>query len=138
MTALKWTAAKKARDLRQNLIHFCHAPRAVFATGHFAVIRADDLHSILLQLLQIALRGGVLPHAHIHGRGNHHRGICRQKQGCGQIIGHSLRHFGHDVCRGRRHKNKIRRTRQLYMSHLRFFGQVEQLSIDLGPRKGRN
>ena len=56
----------------------------------------------------------------------------------GQIIGQSLRHFRHDMGRGGRHQDKIRRTRQLDMPHLRLFGQVKQLCIDLRPRKGGN
>ena len=81
MTACKRSAAKKARNLRQNFIRLCHATRAIFTAGHLSVVGANHLNPILLQLLQIALRRGMLPHTDIHGGGNHNRGISGQQQG---------------------------------------------------------
>ena len=137
MTPRKRTVAEKARNPRQNFINFRHATRAILAAGHLTVIGANDLHPIPLQPLQIALRGGVMPHAHIHRGGNHHRCTCRQKQSRGQIIRHALRHFSHNLCRGGCHQNKVCGARQFYMAHLGLFGQVKQLCEDFRARKGR-
>ena len=60
-------------NLRRNRVRRAHAPRAKLAARHVAIIRPDNANTVINQLRKIALGCGMRPHAHIHGRRDHHR-----------------------------------------------------------------
>ena len=97
----------------------------MFTAGHIALVRACYCDAIAPQSGQIALGRGMLPHAHIHRRGNHHWRIRGQQQSRGQIIGQSPRHLGHQIRSGRGDNNQIGNTAQLDMAHLGLVTEVK-------------
>ena len=114
---------------RKDVGGFAHPARAIFTAGHVAFIRAGHQHTVALESVQIAPGCRMLPHAHVHGRGNQYRLVGRQ-QGCGcEIVGLAGCHPGHQVRCRRRHHHKVGNARQLNMSHLCFVGQIEKMRI---------
>jgi len=103
-------AAKRHINRRHDCAGFRHTTRTELTTGHLAVIRADNPDPIARQTRQIALRGGVLPHPHIHRRRDQHPFVGGQQQGRGQIIRHARRHSGDQIRRCRGHDHQIGRA----------------------------
>ena len=68
-------------DRGQDRLGFGHAAGAMLAAGHLALVWADKADAVIAQGGQIALGGGVLPHAHIHSGGQKYGRVGRQKQG---------------------------------------------------------
>jgi ring-opening amidohydrolase-like protein len=104
-----------------------HAARPIFAARHFAVIRPDENRPVGLKCFQVSLRGGMIPHPHVHGGGHQHALVGGEQRGGGQIVGVAGCQFRHQVGGCGRHHHNVRRTRQLYMPHLGFIGEAEQV-----------
>jgi len=124
-------------DGGEDLVRLRHAPEAVLAAGHVALVGADGHDAARLQGGEVRLGRGVLPHAHVHRRGDQHRLVGGEQRGGGQVVGAPLRHLGQDVGGGRRHHQQVGVARQLDVAHLRLVGEVEELAVDLVAAQGR-
>ena len=118
-------------DRRQDRRWFRKPPRAEFVAGHRALVRPDHMDAARSQQCHVRLRRGVQPHANVHRRSDQHRLVSCQQQRRRQIARKPRGHLRQDVGRGRRHHDKIGTARKLYVSHLAFIGQREQVGIDL-------
>ena len=108
-----------------------HPAGAEFTAGHLAFVRAHKADAIGTQRGDIALRGGVIPHAHIHRWGNQYLRVCSQQKRRSQIIGQPLRHLGHQISRRRRNYDQISRAGEFDMAHFGFIRQIKEILIDL-------
>ena len=75
------------------------------------MVRVHDFHRTRSQHRDIFLRGGVIPHVHIHRRSDHDRSCASQIQGGEKIIGDAARKFRNDVGRGGGYEKKVRALR---------------------------
>ena len=127
---------QRALDGRDDLQRFGHAARSVFATGHVALVRTDDHDAVTAQRGEVALRGRVVPHAHVHRRGDHDRRVSGHQQGRRQVVRVAPCHLRHEV-RGRRcHHHEVRHAGQLDMAHLRLAREVEEVGVHVFPGQG--
>ena len=134
---VRYFTGKFSGHARGNYVGLLHPPGAKLAAGHVSIGRLQNANAVSDQLGKIALRGGVRPHAHIHGRGNHHRLVgCQQGCAC-QIIGRAMRHARHNISRGRCHENKVGIARQLDMAHFGLIRQIEEIFINPVARHAR-
>ncbi len=72
---------------------FGEASGAGHAAGEISAAGFDDLDSALAQSFQILLRGGMVPHVYVHGRGDDDRRCGREKESGQEIVGDSLGKF---------------------------------------------
>ena len=73
---------------------------------------AYDNHAPLLQQPQVLLRGRVVEHVGIHGRGGHHgRGSSKHSAGEG-VVGHTVGQLRQHVCSGGRNEHRVGGFRQ--------------------------
>ncbi len=108
-----------------------HAAGPVFAAGHLALVGADKLDAVGFERGEIALRGGVLPHAHIHRRRGEHLLVGGEQHGGGEIVGQTMRHLGEKVGGRRRDHDQIGLARQTDMPDLGLVLEVEEIGEDL-------
>jgi hypothetical protein len=94
-------AAKGAEDGVGDGLGLGHAACAHHAAGQLACARLDDAHAALAEGFEVRLGCRVLPHVHIHGRGNQHRRLGGQVQGGEEIVGDAVSKFGQDIGRRR-------------------------------------
>ena len=55
----------------------------------------------------VGLGRGVLPHADVHRRGDHHRLVGGEQQGGGEVVGDARGHLGEEVGGGRADQHQI-------------------------------
>src|SRR6185437_15082888 len=77
------------------------------AAGKIAAVGVHHPHAAFTKDFNVGLRGGVLPHVHVHSRRNHHRSGGGQEESCKEIIGFAMGEFGQNVSRGGRHNERI-------------------------------
>src|SRR5882672_3197427 len=65
-------------DLARSIGRFEHASHPRFPAGLVAGIGAEDDEPVPMQLLDVALGGGVFPHLSVHRRRYHQRALARQ------------------------------------------------------------
>ena len=106
------------------------AAGAVFAAGHRAFVGLHHLDPRLAQPGHVALRGGVLPHAHVHRRDCHDRLVGREDQRGREIVGDARRHLGEQVGGRRADHNQVGLAAQLDVPHFGFVLEVPQRGID--------
>ena len=105
------------------------AARAVFAAGHRAFIGIEHMDAARDQVLDVVLRGGMLPHPHIHRRHCQHWFISREQQRGRHIVSDAVRHLGEQIGRGRADDNQIGAARQLDVAHLDLTGQIPERGV---------
>ncbi len=127
---------QQAKNIGDNGVDFRQASGAEFATGHWPDIGLHHMHAIFAQLGDIALGGGMVPHAHIHGRHHHDPLVGRQQCSRGQIIGVAIGSLGQQVGRCGTDHNQIGRAGQFNMTHFGLIGQVEQVLKHFLPAQG--
>ena len=138
MLAGQRTRGQRGLDRGEDRAGFGHAAGAMFAAGHVAGVRPGDRNAIRDQGGQVALRGGMAPHVHIHRRRDQDRLVRRHQQGRGQIIGMTTAHPGHQIGGAGRDNNQIGGAAELDMAHLGFGSQVEKILVHRGAGKGRD
>ena len=99
------------------------------ALGHFARVRADDVHAVRGELREIALRRLGRPHPRIHGRRDQDRLIGREQHGGGEIVGVAAGHFRHEIRRCGRDDNEIGVAGQADMADVELALRIEQIRI---------
>ena len=99
------------------------------ALGHFARVRADDVHAVGDELREIALRRLCRPHPRVHGRRNENRLVGREQHGGGEIVGMAARHFRHEIGGRRRDHDEIGVARQANMTDVELALRIEQIGI---------
>ncbi len=134
---------QRAFDRRDDRQRFGHAARAEFAAGHLAVVRPDEQHAVAAQGRNVALGGGVQPHAHVHRRRDQHALVGRQQRRRGEIVGEAERHAREEVGGRRRDDEEVGLARELDVAHARLFRRGEQvgahrLAAERLGRKGRD
>jgi hypothetical protein len=72
-------------DGSQDLGCLGHAAGSVLAAGHVAVIGPDHHDAVLSERCQVALGGRVLPHAHVHRRGDEDRLVGGKQRRGGEV-----------------------------------------------------
>jgi hypothetical protein len=82
-------------QFQYDLKGFQHAATAHLTAGLFASSRAKHMHAIVFELIDIALGGRIVPHFHIHGRGNRHGAIAGQYKVIKQIVSEPVCVFRH-------------------------------------------
>jgi hypothetical protein len=77
---------------------FGHAAGADGAAGLPAFCRSDELHAVFEDAFGVALGGGVVPHAFVHGGGEEDFvGVGGEEDGGDEIVGETVGHFGESV-----------------------------------------
>ena len=90
-----------------------------FAARHRPRVGPHEQDAIALETFDVALRSGVLPHPHVHGRRDKGAFVGRQQQ-CGrQIVSEAAGHAGEKIGRRRRDHDEIGGARQLDMADQR-------------------
>jgi len=128
----------RGRGCRHDVERLGHAARAVFAARHHAVAGADREHAVGREGRPVAARGGVEPHADVHGGGQQHALVGGEQQGRGEVVGEALGHLGHEVRGSGRHHQEFGAARQLDMAHLGLVGEREQVVVDPAAREARH
>ncbi len=100
----------------ENLVRLGHPSDAFGSTTQPTLLWIHKDHSIVTQLLDVALDGGFLPHFAIHGRRGNHRSGEAEIQGTTKIVGLSRRGFAEEVRCRRDNAQQLGRSRQLDMS----------------------
>ena len=83
------------------------SPDAFVAAGEHSFLWADEVHSPLLQLLDVFLRGRVLPHLSVHGRGHEDGSKCGKMDGREGVSAETVRKLRHTIGRRGGDKNEI-------------------------------
>ena len=122
-------------DFQPDHFRFRQPPGAEFAAGHFAFRRRHHPYARIAQPGDVALRGAMMPHAHVHRRHGKHRLVGGEDQRGGEIIGDAGGHLGHQVRRGGADDYQIGRTAELDMADLRLVLQIPQRGVDLTAGK---
>ena len=112
----------------------CHAARSEFTASHVAVIRPDKMDTVGHQLLDIALRGAVGPHAHIHGGGDKDGLVGGNEERGGEIAREACAHFGQQIGGGGDHDQQVRVARQLDMADCSRIREIKEVRIDFVTR----
>ena len=99
---------------------------AELAAGHRAFVGLKHSDAALPQEGDVAHRGGMLPHPHIHRRHGQNRLVSCQQQGGGKIVGNPARHLGEQVCSRRADDHQVGLPRELDMPHLDLVLEVPQ------------
>ena len=134
---------QRAFDRRDDRQRLGHAAGPIFAAGHFPVVRPDEQHAVAAQGRDVALGGGVQPHAQVHRRRDQRALVGRQQRRRREIVGEAERHVGDEVGGRRRDDQEVGLARELDVAHARLFRRGEQVGADrlaaerLG-RKGRD
>ena len=79
--------AKHGLDPLIDIRRLGQPPGPKFAAGHRAFVGLQHGDAVGLQLLDVPLRRGMLPHADVHRRGDDNRLVGRQQQGRREIVG---------------------------------------------------
>ncbi len=130
----------KARNRLPDRLRLGQPARAIFAARHRPFVRVQHRHPVIAQSRDIAPRGGMIPHAHVHRGHGDHRLVGRQQQRGRQIVGDPRRHLRHQVgARGANH-HQIRLAAQLDVAHLGLVLKIPQRGIDrlFGQRRQRH
>src|SRR6202030_738724 len=94
-------------DRRQNFLMPRESSSSHHAASQITFIRLHNIHAALSQLRNIFLCRRVIPHIHVHRRGDHHRCSRRQIQSAQKIIRNSAREFSNNVRRGRSNQQQV-------------------------------
>ena len=66
----------------EDLLGLGHPPHSELALGRLALVGADQLHAAVAKRRRVRLRGGMRPHARVHGRRDEHRAaVCQRRLG---------------------------------------------------------
>ena len=103
-------ASSPSAELVHDVLRLGQAARAEFAARHLALGRLDHLDAVGLELRDIALRRGVLPHADVHRRRDDDRLVGREQQGRREVVGDARRHLGEQVGGRRADQHEIGRA----------------------------
>ena len=95
-----------------------------FAARHLAFGRFDHSDAVSLQLRNVALGRGVLPHPDVHRGRDNHRLVGSEQQGRRKIVRHSRRHFGEQVGRRRTDQDEVGGAAELDMADLNLVLQL--------------
>ncbi len=129
---LSWPK-KKLLHVGEDVGRLGHAAHAHLAARLPARRRADDVHAVGAQGVRVALRSGVLPHLHVHGRRHHQRAAARDAQRGKQVVGEPLRQLGHEVRGSGRDQDELAVARQLDMPHAVVDARIPQVGPDALP-----
>ena len=124
-----------ASKCRENSFHefgnFRQPPLPCLTTlCHFTDCGFDNRYTIDLQLCDVALRGGMEPHARVHGRGNNHRLIGRHQNGRCKVIGVPARHLCDEIGGRWCNDDEVGIPRQTDMTNLALRIKVEEICED--------
>ena len=92
---------------RHDLVDGGKLALAHIPAGKAAGIRAHHDDATVLEGLDVGLRGGVLPHVHVHGRCHHEGPLAGEQRGGHDVVRDALRHLGDDIGRGRNHEREV-------------------------------
>ncbi|MEI2616059.1 MAG: hypothetical protein V9F06_00295 [Thermomicrobiales bacterium] len=106
-TAREVLRGERARRRVDDLPGLDHAPDAALAAGERPDDRPHDDHAARPQQRHVGLRGGVLPHARVHRRGDHHRAARGQQAGGGEVVAEPVGHAREEVGRGRGDEHQV-------------------------------
>ena len=118
-------------DRREYFRRLGHAAKAELAAGHGPFAGADAADATALEQRQIGLGGGMVPHAHIHGRRDQRRLVAGEQGRRGEIVGDALRHLGQDVGARRCYDHEVGLAAQADVPHLALVRQREEIGVDL-------
>ena len=88
-------------------------------------------HAVGLELRDIALGRGVLPHAHVHRRRDDDRLVGRQQQRRREIVGDARGHLGEQIGGRRADEHEVGRAAKLDVADLDLVLQLPQRGVDL-------
>ena len=99
-------------DGLDDVLGLAHAPRVHVAAGKVATARSHHMDATVAQRGHIGLRRRRLPHAVVHGGGDHDGSRRGKQRGGDEVIGDTVGHLGDDIGRRGRHDHKIGLLRQ--------------------------
>ena len=102
--------------LDQNF-RFHHPPHAGFAAGLRAAGRAEDGDVVALELGDVAMGGGVVPHFPVHRRGDQERAGARQANGGEQVVRGAVCELGDKIGAGRGDQHRVGTARDVDVRH---------------------
>ena len=94
-------------DLFDDGIGGGEAARARHSAGEIAFVGVHDVDAARAKLLQILLRGGMLPHVDVHRRSNDDRSFRGEIQCRKEIARDALREVGEDIGSSRRNEQEV-------------------------------
>ena len=118
-----------------DLVRLGQPSGAELRLGHGALVGTDHRDAVRLQGREVALRGRVLPHPHVHGRGDQDRQGGGEQHCRGEIRRVAGRHPRHQVGGGRRHHDRVGVPREPDMADIGLALPVEQVGMRPLPRE---
>ena len=120
-----------------------HAPGSLVAAGLKAFDGAEKRCAVELQVLYVALQGGIRPHRLIHGGHKGDRRASRGNERAREVVGDAVCRLGNQVRGGGHHEKEVRRAGKLNMGHhgigvLRPFSRECGLSRERFEGEGRH
>ena len=103
------------------------AEAGLAALRHLARFRPDEADAVGGELLDVAARRRMRPHARVHGRRDQHRLVGGEQHGGGEVVGKAVRHLRQEIGGGRRHDDQVGLARQADVADLLLLVEIEEI-----------
>ena len=104
--------AEHLADGLNDVLGLAHASCVHVTAGKVAAAGPHHMDATVAQRGHVGLRRRRLPHAVVHGRGDHDGARRGKQRGGDEVIGDTVCHLGDDIGRRGRHDNQIGLLRQ--------------------------
>ncbi len=120
----------QAGDRLRDIERFEHSAHAGFAARLVAAVGAQYRHAVALQALDVAARGGVLPHLAVHGGGDDQRAFAREAQRREQVVREPVGELGDEIGRGGGNDDRVLAARELDVRHVVGDAGIPHVGVD--------